>query len=95
MGHLHCDRDWQRWFASERIEPLRITYDSLAKSPIETLPLMPDRLGLDRRAATGVEPGVARLADATRREWVARFRSQLWWRLSPGVAGRRVLPRLA
>lgn len=72
-----CDRDWERWFATEKIDLLRITYESLSTGPIETLRRLLDRLGLDREAATGVEPGVAKLADRTSRDWVARFRSEL------------------
>jgi LPS sulfotransferase NodH len=33
------------------------------------------RLGLEREAADGVEPAVAKLADDTNQDWVARFRS--------------------
>ena len=71
------DRDWKAWFAAEKIDPFRITYESLAKDPIETLYQVLDRLGLDREAASGVTPGVAKLADKTSQAWAARFRSEL------------------
>ncbi len=70
------DRDWERWFATEDIDPLRITYDALSAHPIETLSQILDHLGLDIEAASGVEPGVAKLADETSQDWVARFRSE-------------------
>ena len=70
------DRNWDEWFASEKIDPLRITYEELSKSPLETLRAMLDRLGLERQAADGVELGVAKLADGINQDWVARFRSE-------------------
>lgn len=71
------DDDWAGWFVTERIDPLRISYESLSTDPIGTLQRMLDRLGLDREAAADVSPGVAKLADRTSRDWVARFRSEL------------------
>lgn len=70
------DRDWREWFASSGIDPLRIAYEELAADPVETLRVVLDRLGLGRAAADGVEPGVAKLADDTNRDWVARFRAE-------------------
>ena len=67
------DRDWERWFATEKIDPLRVTYESLSTDPTGTLRRILDRLGLDREAAADVQPGVAKLADGTSRDWVARF----------------------
>jgi LPS sulfotransferase NodH len=37
---------------------------------------MLDRLGLERDAADGIEPAVAKLGDDTNQDWVARFRSE-------------------
>ena len=71
------DRDWEAWFAAEKIDPFRITYESLSKDPKEALCRVLDRLGLDREAASDVTPGVAKLADKTSREWTARFRAEL------------------
>ncbi len=68
------DGAWDHWFEKEGIEPLRLTYDALSADPIETLCQILDRLGRDRMAAEGVVPGVAKLADATSRDWVTRFR---------------------
>ena len=69
------DHDWARWFDSENISPLRITYESLSKSPIETLRALLDTLGLDPNIANNVEIGVAKLADERNKQWAARFRS--------------------
>lgn len=70
------DRAWRSWFASENIEPFRIDYDELAAAPRATLTRTLAFLGLDPAAASGVDPGVAKLADATSEEWAARFRSE-------------------
>jgi len=70
------DIQWRRWFAASGLEPLRITYEGLAADPLAALRRVLDRLGLGRAAADGVEPGVAKLADDTNRDWVARFRAE-------------------
>jgi LPS sulfotransferase NodH len=70
------DRDWMQWFAASDIAPLRIVYEELAADPMKALRAVLDRLGLGRQAAEGVEPGVAKLADDTNRDWVTRFRAE-------------------
>lgn len=70
------DREWRQWFAYQGIAPLPLTYEALAADPLETLRVVLDRLGVGREAARGVEPGVAKLADETNRDWVARFRAE-------------------
>ena len=70
------DRRWTDWFATEGIAPVRVTYESLCARPAEVLADLLERLGLDRTMAEGAEPGVGKLADATSRRWVARFRAE-------------------
>jgi len=70
------DHSWERWFGALEIDPLRITYEELSEDPVETLRVMLDHLGLEREAADGVEPGVAKLADNINQDWVACFRSE-------------------
>jgi LPS sulfotransferase NodH len=70
------DDGWERWFAASGISPLRMTYEGLSASPAKTLRAMLDRLGLEREAADGVEPAVAKLADNINQDWAARFRSE-------------------
>ena len=70
------ERNWERWFETENIKPLRITYEGLSEDPMETLYRVLEHLGLDASAANGVIPDVAKLADDTSRDWAARFRSE-------------------
>lgn len=70
------DENWERWFEAEAILPLKITYETFSAQPVETLRDVLNHLGLDGKAAEGVKPGVAKLADATSREWATRFRSE-------------------
>ena len=70
------DQGWKRWFATEKINPLPISYESLSENPLQTLRWLLDRLGLYSEPATGVEVSVAKLADETSHEWVSRFRSE-------------------
>jgi LPS sulfotransferase NodH len=70
------DGNWEHWFAASEIDPLRITYEELSAGPTETTRGMLNHLGLDREAADGIEPTVAKLADDTNRDWAARFRSE-------------------
>jgi trehalose 2-sulfotransferase len=67
------DTGWEDWFASEKINRLRVTYDELSADPQGVLATILDRLGLDRQAAKGINPAVAKLADATSRRWTQRF----------------------
>ena len=70
------DRNWNRWFVKEGINPLRITYEAISFEPVGVLRRILDHLGLDREAANGIESGIAKLADDINQDWVARFRSE-------------------
>ena len=70
------DREWERWFATEKIDPFRVQYESLSANPTKTLKNILDYLGLDCGATTDVESGVTKMADKTSQGWVARFRSE-------------------
>ncbi len=70
------DKAWQDWFAGEAIAPLRVNYDALSRDPEKTAARVLERLGLDPTAAQGLTPAVAKLADATSRNWMERFRTE-------------------
>lgn len=70
------DSGWEQWFRREGIAPLRLGYDELVRDPGGALARVLEHLGLDPRAADGVSPDVWKLADATSRDWVKRFRAR-------------------
>lgn len=70
------DQSWERWFATEQINPLRINYEFLSENPTQTLRRILDSLGLNSNAAANVEIGVVKLADQTSQNWVVQFRSE-------------------
>lgn len=70
------DREWTQWFSNEGIEPITIVYEKLAADPIDVLRRLLKALGLDSDAAFGVVPGIAKLADATNKDWAGRFRAE-------------------
>ncbi len=71
------DKNWERWFEQEQIEPVRVNYEDLAANPIDTLAGILDALGLSTDAVTGVVPSVAKLADDTNNIWACRYRAEL------------------
>ena len=79
-GHFEqltaLDEEWQGWFLREKIEPLRLTYEALSADPRDILARTLDKLGLNRHAAKGIRPTVAKLADTTSRRWMERFRAE-------------------
>lgn len=68
------DRAWNDWFEMQGIEPFRIAYEALSADPLGSLRKVLSRLGLKCGAASGITPGVEKLADATNHEWATRFR---------------------
>jgi LPS sulfotransferase NodH len=70
------DAAWANWFAQQRIQPVRITYESLSTDPRATLATVLSALDLDPAIAGTIEPRTAKLADNESRDWAARFRSR-------------------
>lgn len=70
------DRDWKAWFAREGIAPLRLTYEALALDPHAELARVLGRIGLPGRPEGEPPLPVAKLADATSRDWANRFLSE-------------------
>lgn len=75
-GFLARETGWAAWFETERIEPVRITYEALSADPIGCLREVLKAIEQDPAAADGVEPGTAKLADAVSRDWAKRFREE-------------------
>ena len=70
------DQQWEAWFAKWGLAPCRLSYTELSAEPLPVLGRILFDLGLDPRLAQSIVPGVAKLSDATNRDWVARFRSE-------------------
>ncbi|MVO15892.1 Stf0 family sulfotransferase [Parasedimentitalea huanghaiensis] len=71
------DCDWKTWFDTQQIEPLKITYEDLSHDPQATLARVLERLGLEFEPRTGDDLPVAKLADATNKDWSDRFISEM------------------
>jgi len=67
------DQAWSTWFDCQGIEPLRLTYDALCDDPTAVLRQVLEALDLDPASADGIKPGIRKMADATSRDWIARF----------------------
>jgi len=70
------DAAWLAWFAAQRITPLAIRYEDLAQDPGRAVAQICEVLGVQPSPPGRLTPGVAKLADAVSRDWMARFRAQ-------------------
>lgn len=70
------DAAWNVWFAEQGIEPHRIAYEDLSADPAGELARLCAALGIVAPDAVDVKPAVAKLADATSREWAERYRRE-------------------
>lgn len=70
------DRLWEAWFEAENLSPLRIDYDHLAKQPKDSLRAILEDLQCDSGKVDALAIPTRRLANATNREWIARFRAE-------------------
>lgn len=68
------ENDWDKWFAAEGIDPLRLTYENLAADPQTSLGAVLALIGQDRHLASAVKPGLRKLADATTAAWMDQYR---------------------
>lgn len=70
------DAGWNAWFEEQGIEPHRIVYEDLSANPAGELARLCVALGIEAPDAVDVKPAVAKLADATSREWAERYRAE-------------------
>lgn len=70
------DAAWSQWFASEAINPVRVTYDALATAPYAVLQRILEALGVAGHCDDQQTPPVAKLADEVNLEWARRFRAE-------------------
>lgn len=71
-----ADDDWKTWFATQQIEPLRVTYEALSADPRWQLARILACLGIKHEPDENLPLPVAKLADTTNREWTERFRRE-------------------
>ena len=74
---LSYDLEWEDWFATSKLRPLRLSYEALAEDPQEVLAKVLIALGLTVPGIKNMTPGVAKLADDESRRWAARFKQEL------------------
>ncbi len=67
---------WTRWFATEGVAPLELTYEGLSADPAATLATVLGALGRDPALASRAEVRTARLADTLSLDWAARYRAE-------------------
>lgn len=70
------DRAWDAFFVAHGIMPLRLTYEEVTAAPQQALAEIFELLGLDRKIAHAMPVPTAKMADATNRDWVERFRAE-------------------
>lgn len=70
------DKDWNAWFAKEKLVPLRLSYDELSADSAGSLARILDKLGLDWKTGQHISLPTAKLADGTSRIWAKRFLSE-------------------
>lgn len=67
------NRNWDAWFATQKIVPLRLTYEELSATPQAALAKVLKDLGQNPSIATTVKVKTAKLADEVSQDWAARF----------------------
>ncbi len=70
------DEAWVKWFSQERIQPVKIIYESRSANPQSALATVLSALGLDPSTVGTVAPRTAKLADSESHELVTRFRME-------------------
>jgi trehalose 2-sulfotransferase len=70
---------WRAWFASQAVEPLRLTYESLVSSPVGAVSRVLDLVGTAPPVGWAPVSSPERQADSLNAEWVRRY-----WARRPG-----------
>ncbi|SMH33976.1 Stf0 family sulfotransferase [Azospirillum agricola] len=69
------DAEWLAWFADQGLSPLKIAYETLSQQPASAVLAVCRQLGVQPPPLENIVPGVAKLADATNREWITRYQA--------------------
>jgi LPS sulfotransferase NodH len=76
--HQHNEA-WQAWFDAQAVEPLRLTYEFLVSSPVETVTRVLDFIGTAPPVGWAPVSPPERQADSLNAEWMRRY-----WAARPG-----------
>jgi LPS sulfotransferase NodH len=79
MANLEREKhDWEQFFATEAITPIRVFYEAFAQDTSQTLLFISKQMRLDLHPEIGVEVGYKKLADALTDEWVSKVRRHVF-----------------
>ena len=70
-----ADAAWAAWFDRHHVTPIRLSYETLAERPAETLRDVCLALGVAPPEAGEIKPRLAKLSDAVSLEWASRYRT--------------------
>jgi LPS sulfotransferase NodH len=70
------DLDWQAWFKTQGITPLRLSYDTLSNDPQGCVAQILQALGQDPDIASQLCPPTAKLSNSINRDWIRRFQAE-------------------
>lgn len=77
VGEMEADdAAWAQFFAVRSIEPLRVTYETIASEPNKALESVLSALGQDPGIAKAIQVGTAKMAGEASQQWAERFRNQ-------------------
>ena len=65
---------WSRWFETNGVEPLAVTYEQLAADPAGRTRRVLEFVGVDVPADLQVEPRTERQSDSVNADWIRRYR---------------------
>jgi LPS sulfotransferase NodH len=69
----HNER-WRRWFAANGVEPLELSYESVAANPGDAVRRVLDHIGVEVPADVAIQPRTERQSDAVNEDWIRRYR---------------------
>ena len=69
------DQRWEHWLTKENIQPLRLSYEDLAKDSVVTLNTVLEALGLQTSSTIGTKAPLAKMANEINEEWATLYRT--------------------
>ncbi|GAA6179767.1 Stf0 family sulphotransferase [Shimia sp. NS0008-38b] len=71
------DDAWRSWFALASVQPLTLTYETVARAPQRALKQVLGHIGLPPEAARNVTADTMKLSDKESEAWIARYRKEM------------------